>query len=188
MKARLNLATSPLETHRKFWLGAAVVGAVAGIALVLLAWHAVAVQRANNADRARRAAVQQQLADLQRQRRGLDSYFNLPQVREVRDRAAFLNGLISQRSFPWTKIFMDLERSLPVGVRVVSISPQMDAGRVEVKLVVGAMNDEAKLKFLRALESSPDFSNVQLIAETHPTRADEADQVRLELIAWYVTS
>ena len=146
------------------------------------------MRRANNADRTRRVKVEQQLAELQRQRRELEAFFNLPQIREVRDRAAFLNGLITQRSFPWTKIFMDFERRLPEGVRVVSISPKMNEGRVEVKLVIGAASDEAKLKFLRALETSPEFSNIQLLAETRPNRPEQTDRVVLELVAWYAAT
>ncbi len=83
---------------------------------------------------------------------------------------------------------MDLERSLPEGVRVVSIAPKMTEGRVEVKLVVGALSDESKLKFLRALEASKEFSRIQVLAETRPTRAGEADRVYLELTAWYATT
>ena len=57
-------------------------------------------------------------------------------------------------------MFMDLEKILPAGVRVVSIQPKHDKGIVEVKLTIGALNDEAKMKFLHALEQSPSFSAV----------------------------
>jgi hypothetical protein len=57
-----------------------------------------------------------------------------------------------------------------------------------VKLVVGALSDESKLKFLRALESSKEFSRIQVLAETRPNRAGETDRVYLELTAWYSTT
>src|SRR5712692_7533212 len=188
MKIRLNLATSPLENNRRFVLGAAVVGTVAGLALVLLSAHAVSVWRADRAHRTRMVQLEAKLNDLENRRRDLEVFFNRSENAGLRDRAAFLNGLIEQRSFPWTKIFMDLERSLPEGVRVVSIAPKMNQGRVEVKLVVGASSDETKLKFLRALEASKEFSRIQVLAETRPTRAGEADRVYLELTAWYATT
>jgi hypothetical protein len=69
-------------------------------------------------------------------------------------------------------MFMDLEKILPAGVRVVTIEPKHEKGRVEVKLVIGAMNDEAKLKFLNALEASPAFSHVSWLTKKkrHPRR------------------
>jgi Tfp pilus assembly protein PilN len=188
MKVRLNLATSPLESHRRFALGAALVGTVGAVALVLLSWHTYTVWRADKALRGDIARLENQMEQLRRQRHDLENYFSRPEIRKVRDRSAFLNALIEQRSFPWTKIFMDLERSLPEGVRVVSISPRMNEGRVEVKLVIGATTDESKLKFLRMLEESKEFSRVQLLAESRPNRPGEADKVYLELVAWYATT
>ena len=70
--------------------------------------------------------------------------FKSPAAQQVLDRAAFLNSLIDERSFPWTKIFMDLEQTLPPGVRVVSISPRLVNGRAEVQLKVGAATDESE--------------------------------------------
>lgn len=189
MKVRLNLATSPLENHRRFISSAALLGTVATLALVLLSWHAYTVWRADRDHRNKMARLGREMADFERRRRELEDYFNRPDTLKKRDRAAFLNGLIEQRSFPWTKIFVDLEEVLPEGVRVVSIAPKMDAGRVEVKLVIGAMTDEGKLKFLRALESSKEFSHVQVLAESRPTtHASETDRVRLDLVALYSTT
>lgn len=188
MKVRLNLATSPLENNRRFALGAVLVGTFAVVALVLLSWRAYSVWRADKALRADRTSLEREMSDLRAERRKLEAYFIQPDVRPLRDRAAFLNALIEQRSFPWTKIFMDLERSLPEGVRVVSISPKMSEGRVEVKIVIGAVSDESKLKFLRALEESKEFSRIQLQAETRPSRPGEADKVYLELVARYATT
>ncbi len=188
MKVRLNLATSPQENHRRFAAGAALVGTLAIVALVLLSWHAYSARLTERENRIKLANLQKEMDKLRAERLRLETYFNLPDIRQQRERSAFLNALIAQRSFPWTKIFMDLERSLPEGVRVVSISPRMTEGRVEVKLVVGALSDESKLKFLRALETSKEFSRIQVMAETRPTHAGEADRVFLELMAWYSTT
>lgn len=188
MKVRLNLATSPLENRRRFVLGAALVGTVACVALFLLSWHAYKSWQRDRDYRGKVARLEQAMNSLREQRRALEQFFNQPENAKLRDRAAFLNALIEQRSFPWTKIFMDLERRLPEGVRVVSIAPKMTNGRVEVKLLVGAASDESKLKFLRALETSKEFSRIQVLAETLPTGPGEADKVMLELVAWYATT
>jgi Tfp pilus assembly protein PilN len=128
------------------------------------------------------------IRDLDRRQQQLAAFFKNPQTIEDLQRAAFLNSLIEQRSFPWTKIFMDLEQTVPPGVRVVSISPHMENGKVEVRLVVGAMTDEGKLKFLKALESSRVFSGIQVRQEMRRDQPGSADRVMLELVAWYATS
>ena len=106
-------------------------------------------------------------------------------LRQRRQRAAYLNALIQQRAFPWIKIFMDLERILPEGVRVVSIEPKLDGDNVKLAFIVGALSDESKLKFLKALESSPEFSHIELLSETRPDRPEQTDRVLLSLQAQY---
>ena len=188
MRARLNLATSPLENNRRFLLGWFLLGTLAVVALLILGFRAYRDWSAERALRSDIARLNSEMNQLRDRRRELEEFFNRPDNLRLRDRAAFLNTLIEQRSFPWTKIFMDLEDILPEGVRIISISPKMVAGRVEVKLTVGANSEDAKLKFLRALESSRAFSRIQRLAETRPVKQGEADQVQLELLTWYVTT
>ena len=112
-------------------------------------------------------------------------FFENPDTVQRRQRAAYLNSLIQQRAFPWIKIFMDLERILPEGVRVVSIEPKLAGDNVQLTFLVGAMSDESKLKFLKALESSPEFSHIELLSESRPTRRGATDRVMLALQAQY---
>jgi type IV pilus assembly protein PilN len=102
------------------------------------------------------------LARLEAQRKDLERYFSQKDIANLHDRAAFINTILDARSFNWTLMFMDLERILPGGVRVISIEPKQMAGHVEVKLTVGAVSDEAELKFLHALEESKEFTEVQV--------------------------
>jgi Tfp pilus assembly protein PilN len=82
-------------------------------------------------------------------------------------------------------MFMDLEKIVPAGVRLVSIEPKYDKDHVEVKIVVGAMSDDAKLKFLHALEQSSAFSHVTLINEklgTAGTNSNDKTEVELQAV------
>ena len=164
MRVRLNLATKPLETHRRFLAGSGLAAAVAGIVFVLLAWHVYSVRKANAEVRARNQEMRQKMLRLDSQRKELEQYFAQKDIASLHDRAAFLNSIIDARSFNWTRMFMDLERLLRGGVHVVSVEPKQVGGHVELKLTVGAANDEAKLKFLRALEESNEFSEVQVLS------------------------
>jgi type IV pilus assembly protein PilN len=184
MRARLNLATRALETHRRFLTGAGAIAVVAGIVFLALGWHVYAARKVEAEFRAKADQIRRQAASLQSQRDALQRYFALPENAKVHDRAVFINGIIDARSFNWTQMFMDLERVLPGGVRVVSIEPKQVKGRVEVKLKVGATSEEAKIKFLRALEASKEFSGIELGKDTAPT-ASSGDVSTLELKAVY---
>jgi Tfp pilus assembly protein PilN len=187
MKARLNLSTVPLVSHRRFTVASAAIGLFAFLAMILLATQAFQVWRRDSKFRAQQEQLNSDIARLQNHRNELDAFFNRPETAKRRELAGYLNGLIEQRSFPWTKVFMDLEHSLPAGVHVVSIAPSLVGDEVQLRLVVGASSDEAKLKFLQAIESSPAFSRLEVLSESRPGRAEGTDEVRVELTAWYST-
>jgi type IV pilus assembly protein PilN len=166
MKVHLNLATQPLETHRRFLVGSGLAAGVAGIVFLALGWNVYSARKLNAELRAKSQKMEEETVLLVKQRNELERFFNLPENAKLHDRADFLNSIIDARSFDWTQMFMDLEHILPPGVHVMSIEPSQVKGRVEVKLAIGADNDESKLKFLRALEGSKVFSEVVEVKET----------------------
>jgi Tfp pilus assembly protein PilN len=188
MKLRLNLSTAPRENKRPFLAGSLSLAAVALIALVLLSHSAYRAWQSNRELRREVAQWQAEIRSSRQKQADLEAYFRSPQARQQLDRAAFLNSLIGERSFPWTKVFMDLEQTLPPGVRVVNIAPQMKDGRVELKLTVGAVSDETKIKFLEALEKSKAFSDIQVQDDKHSDQLSSADRVQIVLTASYVTT
>jgi len=170
MRARLNLATKPLVTHRRFLVGAAAVAAVGGIVLLILGWNAYAASRAEAKQQQQIREIRSERASLETRRDRLRDFFAQPENAKLSERAAYLNSIIDQSSFLWTQMFMDLEHVKPGGVRVLSISQKMVKGNMEVRLKVGASSEEAKLKFIRALESSRAFGKVMLISDQQGTQ------------------
>jgi Tfp pilus assembly protein PilN len=149
------------------------------------------VRKSNEALRARAAAVRQEMIGLMGQRDELESFFNQERNAKLNQRSAFLNSLIDEESLNWTQMFMDLEKILPTGVRLVNIEPAHDKGQVLVKLQVGAISDDAKLKFLRALENSPAFKEVSVERDIHAEPQEgtgDIDRVHVQLTAVYVRS
>jgi type IV pilus assembly protein PilN len=191
MKVRLNVATNPLQTHRKFLVVSTLVGAIAGLLFVALGWHVYSVRKSNETLRARTETVRQEMTALTVQRDELDAFFKEERNARLHERSLFLNSLIDEQSLNWTQMFMDMEKIMPTGVRLVSIEPTHDKGEVKVKLLIGAINDEAKLKFLRALESSPAFKGVREDSEnyTDPQQANgDLDRLHVQLTVVYVRS
>jgi|SRR5271154_2184462 len=189
MRVHLNLATKALETHRKFLVAAGLLTFVGGIAFLSLGWHVYNVRKADAAVRTRTEKTIAEMSVLQRQRTELENFFAEPENARLHDRAAFLNSLIDARSFDWTQMFTDLERVLPGGVRVQNIEPKQEKGGVKVNLTVDTSNEEAKLKFLKALEDSKVFTHVEVVKEQVPTGGGPGfvigDQKTVELSAVY---
>jgi type IV pilus assembly protein PilN len=189
MRVHLNLATKPLETHRKFLVGAGLFGFVGGMVFLALGWHVYSVRKVDEEVRSRTEKTIAEMNLLERQRTELENFFAEPENARLHDRAAFLNALIDARSFDWTQMFMDLEHVLPGGVRVQSIEPKQEKGRVQVKLMVDTSNEEAKLKFLKALEDSKVFTQVEIIKEQVPSGGGPGfvigDQKTVELSTVY---
>ena len=191
MRLNLNLATSPLENRRRFLAGAGAAGLVAVLALLFLGQHAYHSWQANRQIRADISRSESEIGSYEAEEANLAGYFETPGAKQVLDRSNFLNMLIHERTFPWPKIFEDLEHTLPAGVRIVSIAPTLHNGRAQVRLTFAAMDDEAKVKFLRALENSQFFTEIRVSDEKYPDttqeRTQSTDKVYVTLDAWYST-
>lgn len=181
----VNLATQPFETHRRFRVFSAASGAVLALACFFLAWRAYALRKAETTFRIESAGAVREIDALSSQREELDRFFSQPENAKLHDRASFINTIIDARSFNWTRMFMDLEKILPIGVHVISIEPKQVNSQASVKLVLGAASDEAKIKFLQSLEHSSAFSHLQLVGVHAPTQESAGDTVIIELTVIY---
>jgi hypothetical protein len=188
MKLRLNLATVPQENNRPFLAGAGLVFLVGFVFFIFLSHSAYASWSASRTLRAEIGHWQDQIRSDRAQRQQLSNYFHSPAAQNILDRSAFLNSLIDERSFPWTKIFVDLEQTLPPGVRVVSIAPKLVNGRAEVTLTIGAETDESKIQFLEAIEKSNVFSGMTVTDEKRYPEPQASDKIVLNLKVWYSTT
>jgi hypothetical protein len=187
MKLHLNLTTAPQPNKRPFLAGAAAAGTVGVLALLLLSHAAYRSWQSSRELRSEISDLQDTIRHDEERQQQLQAYFRGPAAKQILDRSDFLNSLIDERSFPWTKIFMDLEETLPSGVRVVSIAPRLVNGRAEVTLKVGALTDESKIQFLEAIEKSKTFSGM-IVKDEHHSDRPGADRITLELTVWYSTT
>src|SRR5881275_1696986 len=187
MRVRLNLATKPLESHRRFLVGAGLSAFVAAVSFVMLGWHVYSVRKAATEVRARTERIREEYARYEEERNDLKRFFDQKSIKGLSDRAAFINGIIAVRSFNWTKMFMDLEHLLPGGVRIISVEPKQDSGHVELTLTFGAAGDDVKLQFIHALETSQQFSEVQIRSDVMPALGNgpNNDQRVVQLSTYY---
>ena len=64
------------------------------------------------------------------------------------------------RSFSRRGLFAVLEDSLPDGVRLVNVAPNLQKGQITLRLTAVARTVDEALEFMRALEERPEFANV----------------------------
>jgi Tfp pilus assembly protein PilN len=184
MYVRLNLATNPLLSHRRFLAGSVAVGVLGLLLFLGLGWRAYNLRKADEDLRARSSKIQKEMAKVSQERETLERYFAQQEAAGFQDNAKFVVGVLQARSINWTQMFMDLERTLPPGVRIVHIQPRLEKGIVTVHFVVGATNQEAKLKLLKSFENSSSFSHVELLSD-RATNQPGADPLTIEFVAEY---
>jgi hypothetical protein len=184
MYVRLNLATNPQLSHRRFLAGSAALCVVGVLLLFGLGWRAYKLRKAEEDLRARSSKIEKEMTAVDGERKQLEHYFAQQDAAGYQEHAKFVVGVLQARSINWTQMFMDLERTLPAGVRVVHIQPKLDKGIVTVHFVVGTTNEAEKLKVLKAFENSSAFSHVELLSEKTANQPG-SDPLTIEFDAEY---
>jgi type IV pilus assembly protein PilN len=183
MKIPINLASQPFRRDRAMLAGSLAVGLVlvgtlgALIALIM-------------ADRALLADVRSDVNNLNRQVRAataeqgrLDAVLRKPENAEVLERSVFLNALLYRKGISWTRIFADLEKTIPYNVKVLAIRPSVNARNdVLLDMTVGADSPEPVIQLYRALEESPLFGSVVEHSSLPPTQSDPLYRYRMTVI------
>lgn len=119
----VNLARRPFINRRPIFRFAALlwVAAAALLALNIRLYSSHWLGSADN--RARLEEVEGELAEQTRLLDQQAAQLARTDLREQNRRSAFLNSLISYRTFPWSALFEDLEDVLPPGVKVYNVQP-----------------------------------------------------------------
>jgi len=185
MRLDINLATRPYEDAREFWarwgLG---VGLLAALTLVLLLF---AVRGWTNAGRDRHniAQLQQQIAELNKERTEDQAVLDMPVNRSTRDQSQFLNGLIQRKAFSWTRVFEDLERVIPPNLHVVSLRPELnEQNQMQLDMKVACDTRAAAVELVHRMEGSRHFQGTELVSEGEGSEAGSG--VAASVVSIYV--
>ena len=159
----LNLARRPFRNERLQTLG---VGLAAVFLLGLTVWHALVVRnllpRRTSALHQEVAALEKKLERFRTERR--TSRVPLPEARTLAQWTR-AKELVDRRLFSWTDLFASLEDVIPDGVRLVSITPRVEKGEVEITLAAMVRTPDDGWEFVRVLQDHPEFSNVYPTSE-----------------------
>jgi len=166
MRLDINLATTPYEDAREFWVRWGTgVGVLAVLTLVLLAF---AVEGWTKAGRERHdiARIQSQIEERDQERSKAQGFLDMGANRSTRDQSQFLNGLIQRKAFSWTRVFEDLEQVMPPNLHVVSLRPELsDENQMKLEMKVVGDSRSAAIELVHRMEGSKHFRDAQLLTE-----------------------
>ncbi|HMD71811.1 MAG TPA: hypothetical protein VKF41_10735 [Bryobacteraceae bacterium] len=173
MKIPINLASQPFRRDRAIM----VAMAAAGVALLLTLGGLIYVYAA---DRAQSAELRRELARLDRQigsaggeQARLEAVLRKPENSTVMEDSVFINSLLFHKGISWSRLFTDLENTVPYNVKLIALAPSINSRNVVVlDISVAATEPKALLDFAMALEKSPVFRDVNPHNTQPPTQSE----------------
>lgn len=182
MKISINLASQPFRRDRPLVIGSVVVG------LLLIGTLGTLISLAMT-DRARMADTRRSIDQLNARIRKagaeqgrLDGVLRQPENAEVLERSVFLNQLLFRKGISWTRIFADLEKTLPHNVRLISVRPFVNAqNQITLDMNVGSEAPEPVITLLKALETSPLFGSAYLHSSLPPSQTEPLYRYRVSV-------
>jgi type IV pilus assembly protein PilN len=166
MRLKLNLASQPYAEVRRFIARWTMLLSAFIIVTAVLVYFATSALRTWNDARRQQAQVQAKIAERDQLRAKAQAYLNQPKNRDTRDKSQFLNELIARKAFSWTQVFSDLEKLMPVGLHVVSITPTVNEdNQLEVKMTVNGRSRDRAIELVKRLEDSKHFTLAQITEE-----------------------
>lgn len=169
MMLRGNLATRPFYNERIVALLLALV-AVVVLALTVTNLTRLVQLSARRSDlRAQIAADEAAAARVRQSAVSVQKSVDRAALASLAGSAREANSLIDERTFSWTMLFSYIEDTIPMGVRLTAVSPEIEKGEIVVTMLLVARQVEDVTAFMRALEGTGAFYDVL------PTEADRTE-------------
>lgn len=164
---RTNLATRPFYNDR---LVQALLIALAIVGLALTAYNASRIVSLSGGQGEAGLRAERAEARAEELNRAAAVVRGMLKPRDLEGTAADAreaNEIIAGRTFSWTDLFNQLEKTLPDEVRILSITPRIERdGRMMIAMVVVARQAEDVDAFVSKLEATKTFVNLLSHQET----------------------
>jgi Tfp pilus assembly protein PilN len=185
MTAKLNLASNPFRNRALPWTVSALVAIVSIVALLFIAQSTF---RTN----AKIQETQRDVADLRKDNDTLNKRAKDIEVAltpEQKRDLKYAHALVDRKRFSWSRLFADLESSLPGGIRVTRITVKeigVQDGRpvADLDLVVASKSPTTVTEMIQEMESQGVFQ-AELVAQ-NPQRGKGETGSEYELNVHYV--
>lgn len=185
MSAQLNLASNPFRNRILPWT---ITGLVALISIVVLLYIAQATMRIN----AKTLTAQREVSELKKETDTLNKQSKEVEIAltpEERRELKFAHALVDRKRFSWSRLFADLESSLPGSVRVTRIAVkeiglQDDRPVADLDLVVASKTSTVVTEMIQNMEAEGVF-HAEMVSQ-NPQRGKGETGSEYELAVHYV--
>ncbi len=156
-----NLSTRPFYNERLVHLLLAVVALLVVGVTALSVWTIVTLSAKDAQLNAQAARAERKTNEARRAADRIRRSIDAAELNAVTASAIEANHLIDARTFSWTRLLTDFERTLPADVRITTIAPRIDReGRLSIELIVVARRVEDVNEFVEKLEKQAGFWDV----------------------------
>ena len=185
MSTRLNLASKPFRNRVLPWTVTFVVALTSIVALIFIAQSSFKTYTSIAATQRDVDGLKKQLDTLKRQEKDVETALTPDQKRELK----YAHGLVDRKRFSWSRLFSDLEASLPGEIRVTKIvvkgvGMQADRPVADLDLVVSSKTPTNVTEMIENMESEGIF-HAELVAQ-NPQRGKGETGSEYELNVHYV--
>jgi Tfp pilus assembly protein PilN len=185
MSTRLNLASKPFRNRVLPWTVAVLVAVTSLAALVFIAQSTFRTNTAIAATQRDVTELRKTLDTLTKQEKAVETALTPEQKRQLK----YAHGLVDRKRFSWSRLFADLEASLPGEIRVTKIvvkgvGMQGDRPVADLDLVVSSKVPTNVTQMIEDMESEGIF-HAELVAQ-NPQRGKGETGSEYDLNVHYV--
>jgi Tfp pilus assembly protein PilN len=182
MKFPINLASQPFHRDRPILFASGAVALLLVVSLILLVSQALAGRHRSRDTRRAIAQLDRQIEGAAAEQARLDALIRRPENAEVLERSLGLNLLLYRKGISWTRLFSDLEKTLPPTVRLVQIRPQVvSENEVYLDMVVAASAPAPVYEMLAGLEASDVFGETKVYSFMPPSQSEPTFRCRVSV-------
>ncbi len=165
LRVPLNLATKPFFNNRRFYAASLLLGLVfvvlSAANLILYLAHRSQSLRLN-----RELAEQTAEAGrLEQEQQEIWARLQRPETEDFLNLVDYLNPLIAQRTFSWTRFLNQMENLVPHQLQIVAVAPRIAESEIVVEIYCNARSGADYIEFVSRLEADPNFYQVNLMTE-----------------------
>ena len=182
MKISINLASQPFRRDRAMLVASIALSVMLAITLsVLIAL--ILADRTQLADvRADIGRLDTSIRKVQAEQAQHEAVLRKPENAEVLERSLFLNALLKRKGISWTRIFSDMEKTLPHNVRLMQIQPSVDGNdKVTLDMQLGTESQIAMAELLKSMGESPLFARPEIRNWQPPTQSEPLWRYRVSV-------
>ena len=165
LRISINLASNPFFTNRKFYALSLIGGGLLLVFSIANLYFYLAYR--DKSLRLNQALANQvtEIQQLEQSQEQIWKRLQQPETEDFLELVDYLNPLITQRTFSWTRFLNHLEKLIPYNLQIVTITPKAVEGEIVVEIICNAQSGASYIDFISRLESSPDFYGVNLMTE-----------------------